>query len=328
MHARRVAAPFQSEMDAIKILGSLLGNNAMGSSVGGSILEVLLSGSNGRGQSGAASVLGTLLGGQRRSSGGGLGALGAILATAAATQAARGRGQGGGDALDVIGGLLGGGAGRENLGGLGGILGGQKPQGSGLEQVLGGLLGGGESSTSGQGGDLLGALLGGGQAQVGGGLGAILGAVAGAKSSTGSGAGSEMLGLLLGGGEKKVEPPSEAQEEAEILIRAMCNAAKADGSIDEAEGQAILGRAGDDLDESEIEYLREQLQSPLDIAGFLDAVPADMAEQVYAFSLMAIRLDTRKEAEYFAALAQGLGIDAETANEIHERLGQPEIFAA
>ncbi|MEC5126028.1 DUF533 domain-containing protein [Verrucomicrobiales bacterium BCK34] len=305
-------------MDAVKILGSLLSNNAMGSDVGGSILGSLLGG----GQSssgGAGDILGTLLGGRSRSGGGGLGALGGLLAAAARSQS--GNQSGGG--IGMLGELLGGGAGSGNLGGLGSLLGGGAPQKkSGLGGLLGGLLGGGQQQqSSGGAADLLGSLLGGG---AGGGSGADLlsGLVASAGQNAGGG---ELLGMLLGKG-KAAEPPKEAQEEAETLIQAMCNAAKSDGKIDESERDAILGRLGD-LDEKEVEYLREHLSAPLDIDGFIRNVPADMAEQVYAFSLMAIKLDTQKEAEYFGKLANGLKISGDTANEIHARLGQPEIFA-
>ncbi len=305
-------------MDAVKILGSLLSNNAMGSDVGGSILGSLLGGGQG-GSGGAGDILGTLLGGRSRSGGGGLGALGGLLAAAARSQG--GNQSGGG--IGMLGELLGGGAGSGNLGGLGSLLGGGAPQKkSGLGGLLGGLLGGGQKQqSSGGAADLLGSLLGGGS---GGGSGAdmLSGLVASAGQNAGGG---ELLGMLLGKG-KQAEPPQEAQEEAETLIQAMCNAAKSDGQIDQSERDAILGRLGD-LDEKEVEYLREHLSSPLDIDGFIRNVPADMAEQVYAFSLMAIKLDTQKEAEYFGKLANGLQISGDTANDIHTRLGQPEIFA-
>lgn len=310
-------------MDAIKILGTLLSNNAMGSPAGGNILGSLLGG--GGNQSGAGDILGTLLGGQKRGGGsGGLGALGAILAAAAA---AKGGGGSGGGGMDILGSLLGSGGGGSSV--LGSLLGGGAPQqrsgGGALAGMLGSLLGGGrkQAAPSGGGaGDLLGSLLG---AATSGGGNNPLGGLLGAAAQGGGANGSELLGMLLGGGEKAA-PPKEAQEEAEILIAAMCNAAKADGTIDEAEKEAILGRLGD-LDEKEIAYLQEHLSGPVNLAEFTSNVPDDMDEQVYAFSLMAIKLDTQKEAEYFGKLANGLGLKGDTCNQIHAQLGQPEIFA-
>lgn len=308
-------------MDAIKILGSLLSNNAMGSKAGGSILDSMLGGGN---SSQAGDALGTLLGGQKRGGSGGLGALGAILAAAASSR----RG-GGGSGLDALGSLLsgaaGGNGGSSGAGLLGSLLGGGSGtarSGGGLGNLVGGILGGG-SSSRGVGG-LLGGLLGGGSSGGGNPLGGLLGATASGPEASGNG--SELLGALLGGGETQAPPPREAQDEAELLIQAMCYAAKADGEIDEGEREAILGRLGE-LDDEEIAYLREHLDGPVDLEAFTAKVPDDMDEQVYAFSLMAIRLDTETEAQYFGRLANGLGMDGDTCNRIHEQLGQPEIFA-
>ena len=189
--------------------------------------------------------------------------------------------------------------------------------------MLGGLLGGkggGSGARSTGAGDLLGSLLNGGSSGQN-----PLSEMLGATSGGGAGSGSEMLGLLMGGGEPQ-EPPREAQAEAELLVEAMCNAAKADGTIDEGEQEKILGNLGE-LDEDETAWLREHLAGPADVDAFAAKIPDDMDEQVYAFSLMAIKLDTRSEAEYFGRLASGLGLDADSCNRIHARLGQPEIFA-
>jgi uncharacterized membrane protein YebE (DUF533 family) len=311
-------------MDAIKILGSLLSNNAMGSRVGGSILDMLVSGKGGN----AGSILGTLLGGRNQSSNGGMGALGAILAAVAQAQLGKGStgaSAGGGGVGDILGSLLGGGgqSGSGGLGGLGGLLTGAASgsgAGGGLGDLIGGLLGGGaapkQSPSSGGLGDLVGGLLGGAG---GGALAGMLGQASPQAS------GSELLSILLGGG-AEAAPPAEAQDEAEMLIEAMCHAAKSDGQIDAAEKEAILGKAGD-LTAKEVAFLKEKLAGPVDVAAFTKGVPASMAEQVYAFSLMAIKLDTRKEAEYFAQLAQGLKLGKESVHEIHTQLGQPEMFA-
>jgi uncharacterized membrane protein YebE (DUF533 family) len=316
-------------MDTIKILGSLLSNNAMGSQVGGSILDMLLTGKGGN----AGSILGTLLGGRNQSSNGGLGALGAILAAVAQAQLSKGStgaNAGGGGAADILGSLLGGG-GQGSAGGLGGLLAGMlggagasgsgANAGGGLGDLIGGLLGGGASPQSapadgGALGDLVGSLLGGS------GAGALAGMLGQASPQA---SGSELLGILLGGG-AEAEPPAEAQQEAELLIEAMCHAAKSDGQIDAAEKEAILGKAGD-LTAKEVAFLKEKLSGPVDVAAFTKGVPASMAEQVYAFSLMAIKLDTRKEAEYFAKLAQGLKLNKNSVGQIHSQLGQPEMFA-
>lgn len=55
-------------------------------------------------------------------------------------------------------------------------------------------------------------------------------------------------------------------------------------------------------------------------------VPAEMAQQAYAFSLLGMKLDTQQEAQYLGAVAQGLHLDAATCNAIHDKLDAPHIF--
>jgi uncharacterized membrane protein YebE (DUF533 family) len=117
----------------------------------------------------------------------------------------------------------------------------------------------------------------------------------------------------------------EANRRAEILIRAMINAAKADGHVDEQEQEKILQRVGD-VDQEEAEFLRREIASPLDIQAFIRSVPRGMEQEVYTISLMGIQLDEQSEAGYLIDLAQGLGLSADTCNNIHRELGAPEIF--
>ncbi len=115
-------------MDAVKLLGSLLGENAIGSKTGGVILESLLGGNAPRGKAPSsagqpADILSTLLGGKKGSGKGGLAALAAIVAAAAVAKSRNGgKGAVGGGGL---GSLLGEAAGKGGLGEwLGGLAGG------------------------------------------------------------------------------------------------------------------------------------------------------------------------------------------------------------
>ena len=110
------------------------------------------------------------------------------------------------------------------------------------------------------------------------------------------------------------------------LIRAMCNAAKVDGDIDRTEQDAILGRLGD-VSRDEIDFVRRELGSPLDIDGFCDSVPDELAQHAYAFSVMAIKIDTISEAAYLGRLGAGLELDTGVCNDIHEQVGAPCIYA-
>jgi uncharacterized membrane protein YebE (DUF533 family) len=185
------------------------------------------------------------------------------------------------------------------------------------------------------GSNILGSLLGGGGSggqqskSSGGGLGALAGMLGGGAAAGG------LLGKLMGGGDEAeteaqaaaAEVPQEANQEAELLIRAMCYAAKADGRLDDAEKENIIGRLGDEVTHDEIDFVQGELSAPLDVDGFVRSVPQGAGPQVYSFSVMAIKIDVQSEANYLGQLAQGLGLDAETCNGIHDQLGAPKIFA-
>lgn len=189
------------------------------------------------------------------------------------------------------------------------------------------------------GSDLLGGMLGGNAA--GGSLLGTIGKMAlplilskvmrGGSGRSGGGLGG-LLGSMLGGG-KDNEPPkltdeerNEADDQATLLLRAMINGAKADGQVDKDELDKIVKRLGD-IDEHEAAFLRAEFEAPLDIAAFCATVPEELDEEVYAFSLMGMKLDTQREAQFLGAMAQGLNMDPRVCNEIHEKLGVPEIFS-
>jgi len=203
------------------------------------------------------------------------------------------------------------GSGGSSSGG-GGLLGG----------LLGSVMGGNNSSSSGGGlSDLLGGLA--GKTGEGSGLGGILDSLGG-KSNSGGGLGDMFNNVLQG---KEPEKVDDAQEkEAEILLRAMLNAAKSDGEIDEAEQKKITEHLKDVSDE-EAEFVRNELNLPLDVEGFIKGVPRGMEEKVYFMSLLAIDLDSEEEAKYLDQLSKGLSISHDVANQIHEKLGAPVLYS-
>lgn len=217
-----------------------------------------------------------------------------------------------------------------------GSLMGNKSLSSGLgSQLLGGLLGGGSQQQSGsQSSGLAGILsgvLGGGQQQGGSALSGLLGSVLGGGSG-GAGAISGLLGSMLGGGSKEQavqvapEQQAAANDEAILMIRAMVNAAKSDGRIDQTEQESIISKLGDDVSQAEADFLRKEFAAPLDVADFAKSIPRGLEQQIYALSLTSIELDTQNEAQYLGQLAQGLQIDPNLCNQIHEQLGAPKIF--
>ncbi len=290
----------------------------------------------------AVKILGALLGGGNLSSGSGENILGSVLG--AALSPGQGGGQGGstagGNLGDLLGGLLGGasagGSGKSPpAGGLGDLLG----------SVLGGLQSGATGSGRGSvgAGNTIGATPGGGS--LGDLLGGVAGAntrggSGGSDLSDLIDAALKQFGNLesaaqQGAPKEKGIPRFEdfshgityedANEQASVLIRAMVQAARSDGRVDKEEQQRILGRLGS-VTREEVDFVNAELARPLDIRGFANDVPRGMENQVYTMSLMAIDLDSQGEARYLHQLGQALGINAETANRIHRQLGAPPLY--
>ena len=204
-------------------------------------------------------------------------------------------------------------------------------------KLLGGLLGGGGGATGGGGlGSVLGSVLGGGGGQAGGGgLGGMLGGMLGGggaeeQQQAGGGGIGGLLGSVLGGGGSAPEIPqehqAEANDQATVLIRAIVNAAKSDGRIDQSEQDNIVSKLGDDVSEDEVNFLKSEFAAPLDVAGFARSVPKGLEQQVYFLSLTSIELDTQEEAKYLGQLAQAMNLAPDTCNQIHDQLKAPRIF--
>jgi len=209
-------------------------------------------------------------------------------------------------------------------------------------KILGGLLGkqGGSSKA---GGDILGNIL------------------KGALTSGGgsAGGGNDMLGGLLGMAMKQfgqkapqqqrqttqspggggffkpdfgqVEPEpqiqrQDANDQAVTLIRAMINAAKSDGKVDKQEGENIIKQLGD-VSQAEMDFVRNEIAQPLDVQQFAHSVPKGLEQNVYALSLIAIDLDTNKEAKYLHELAQCMNLNPQVCNQIHDKVGAPKIYS-
>ncbi|MEO0390751.1 MAG: DUF533 domain-containing protein [Pseudomonadota bacterium] len=237
-------------------------------------------------------------------------------------------------------------AGGSPGGGLGGLLGGLAGAApaaggtAGLQDMLGGLLGGQNQAGLGGLGGLLEGLGGAGQA---GGLGAALGGLAG-----GAGAGGLLGGLAgaLGGRpqqeqasfgavlnsqfdqtpEPPIAPSADQEAAAALMLRAMIQAAKSDGQIDQAEEEKLMGQLGGDIDAEEAAFLRGEMQRAPDPAALARETPAALAPQVYAMSVIAIDLDSRGEAQHLHTLAQGLNMTPAQVNDIHSQLGVPSLY--
>jgi uncharacterized membrane protein YebE (DUF533 family) len=168
-------------------------------------------------------------------------------------------------------------------------------------------------------GAIAGALLGGGRGAVGGGVLAVLGSLAYAALQNQGAAEPAKASAALPG----YDTPDRLQHKAMVLLRAMIQAAKADGQIDGEEMQRIMGRlaeAGEDDDARHM--VLQEMSRPVDIAGLAaEARDAQEAAEIYAASLMAITVDSQAERDYLARLATALRLPPDAATHIQARLG-------
>jgi uncharacterized membrane protein YebE (DUF533 family) len=147
------------------------------------------------------------------------------------------------------------------------------------------------------------------------GLGGLMAALGGA-AATGTSSAADMIDNLTG----KKAASATVEDNARLMIRAMIQAAKADGEIDAEERQKILDHlkgAGPE----EIAYVKEQLAAPLDLQGLVADTGENARAQVYAMSAMAIRVDNKSEQAYLDALARGLGLSDAAQARIHQAMG-------
>ena len=109
----------------------------------------------------------------------------------------------------------------------------------------------------------------------------------------------------------EAEADSEAtRAKAALLIRAMIEAAKADGAIDADERQAILGKlAAAGCGDEERAFVERAMASPPDLEGLVSQVrDQQTAMEVFTASMLAISVDNDQERQYLRTLAQRLGL--------------------
>jgi uncharacterized membrane protein YebE (DUF533 family) len=151
---------------------------------------------------------------------------------------------------------------------------------------------------------------------------ALLGTLA-FQALRGSGQGTSRVPLGL------MEPQTEADREelenrADLALRAMINAAKADGKIDESEAHRIVGKLQEiGADAKAQRYVLELMKSPMMTEKLIAAAEGhpNLAAELYAASLMAIEVDTPAEKNYLADLAAGFGLSPDVAQRIEEMVG-------
>lgn len=284
------------------------------SEVLGSLIQTGLSGSskdrlsNSMGGGGMLETLSGMLGGGQ-GKGGGLGdALSSILGGGGAT--------GGGGLMDSLSGMLKGGGSGGGLGGLlGSVLGdasravggNQNLALSGLGALAGALLGGGSKSAKGA---------------IGGGLMAILGTMAyQALKGTANAEESVPLGVREA---QTADEQAQLEQKAELILKAMINAAKSDGQVDAREMERIVGKLREvGADEEIQQFVSAELAKPMETEAIVAAAKdqPQLAAELYAASLLSIEVDTPAEKAYIDGLAAQMGIAPEATDRIQSFVG-------
>ncbi len=149
-------------------------------------------------------------------------------------------------------------------------------------------------------------------------LGGLAGASAGAEGTR------RMRGLLDTTRETPEDTPEEEQVSG-LMVRAMIQAARADGEID-AEERASLMEVIGEADAEETAFIERQMAEPLDPEGLARDTPRGHEIEVYTASVVAIEPDNRAEAEHLDRLARALGLEKGVVNEIHAAQGKPPLY--
>jgi uncharacterized membrane protein YebE (DUF533 family) len=222
--------------------------------------------------------------------------------------------------------------GASNIGDiLGGLFGGQGGQGIG--QTLSGTLeeaqkalGSNQNLALAALGALAGAILGGGsksmKGAVGGGVLAVLGALA-YQALKGTQQESQEVPLTL----REPATPAEQKQlenQAELMLKAMINAAKADGQIDQEEIQRILGRLQESgADQAALDFVMGEMTKPMETETIVAAAQGNpqLGAELYGASLLAIKVDTPAEQAYLQKLSADLGLPVQAVSNLSRSLG-------
>ncbi len=192
-------------------------------------------------------------------------------------------------------------------------------------------------------GALAGAVLGGGRGAVGGGLMAVLGSLAytalqnasatsGAATASGPSAPADRSATVgMPAGQRRIDAladvpgysdPAEIQRKARLMLRAMIQAAKADGQVDRTETARITSHIDSTGEGPEARaFVEAELRLPVDVAALArDVKTRQDAMEVYAASIMAIDVDTDSERDYLGRLAKALTLQPDVIRQIHGAL--------
>jgi uncharacterized membrane protein YebE (DUF533 family) len=147
------------------------------------------------------------------------------------------------------------------------------------------------------------------------GLGGLMAALGGGMAG-----GAEQTSSLIDALTGTTVATDTMEANAKLMIRAMIQAAKADGEIDAEERKKLMEHLKDASPE-ERKFIEAELKAPVDASTLARDTGEQMGAQVYAAALMTIRVDKPSEVQYLDNLANALGLSEETRKRVHAAMG-------
>ncbi|MBK1634677.1 tellurite resistance TerB family protein [Rhodovulum adriaticum] len=153
------------------------------------------------------------------------------------------------------------------------------------------------------------------------GVGGLMAALGGAQWA-GSGNARDLLNAMGDG-----TPPGATMEaHSRLMIRAMVQAAKADGEIDAGERAHIMDVLGDATPE-ERAFVEAEMDRPVDIDALVAEVGSYQRTAVYAVSVVTANVLNAAEIAYLDRLAAALHLGQAARQRIHKAMRLPQVLS-
>lgn len=135
------------------------------------------------------------------------------------------------------------------------------------------------------------------------GLGQLMAAIGGAQA-----AGATQVSAMIDSMTGTTAASAATEANARLMIRAMIQAAKADGTIDADERAKIMAALAESTPE-ERAFVEAELAAPVDPVALARDTAEEARAQVYAAAASTVKLDGEAEEQFLSTLATSLGID-------------------
>ncbi|TCP62952.1 uncharacterized protein DUF533 [Rhodovulum bhavnagarense] len=153
------------------------------------------------------------------------------------------------------------------------------------------------------------------------GIAGLMAALGGAQWA-GSGNAKDILNAMGDG----TPPGATLEAQSRLLIRAMIQAAKADGAIDAGERAHIMEVLGD-ATPAERAYVEGEMDRPVDIEALVAETGSYQRTAVYAVSVITANVLNPAEIAYLDRLAAALHLGQAARQRIHKAMRLPQVLS-